>query len=138
MLALYVATAGARALLRFAAAAAPPLLVLGAYNWRCFGSPFHLSYRYVANRYASEQASGVFGIHLPTAHGVGHVFLADRGILVASPVIVAAAAGLALLARAHRLEAVACGAVVALLVLVNCGYFEPYGGISPGPRISIG
>jgi hypothetical protein len=136
-LALYVLAAGVRPLVRFALGAAPPLAVLGAYDWAAFGSPFHLSYRYVANVYSPEQQSGFFGIHLPSSHGLHLVFVGDRGILVTMPVVVAAVAGLVLLARRHRLEAITCAVVFALLLIANCGYFSPYGGISPGPRFLI-
>jgi hypothetical protein len=129
--------AGARPLLRFAAGAVPPLVLLGAYDWAAFGSPFHLSYRYVANKYASDQARGFFGISVPGHHGIDEVFLGDRGLLVASPVVVAAVAGLVLLARRHRREAIVAGGVFGVLVLANCGYFSPYGGISPGPRFLV-
>jgi hypothetical protein len=133
----YVLLAGARPLLRYALGAIPPLALLGAYDWAAFGSPFHLSYRYVANNYAGEQASGFFGIHVPNLHGVHLVFAGDRGLLVASPVVVAAGAGLVLLASRHRLEALTCAVIVTLFVLVNCGYFAPYGGGSPGPRFLV-
>lgn len=134
VIAAYVLAGGLRPILRFAAGAALPLVLLGAYDWAAFGSPFHLSYRYVANRYAEAQGSGLFGIHVPYAQAVEHVFLDGRGILVVSPVIVAAVAGLILLARRFRLEAICCALSFAALVLANCGYFLPYGGVSPGPR----
>jgi hypothetical protein len=136
-LAVYVLLSGVRPLLRFALGAAPPLALLGAYDWAAFGSPLHLSYRYVANYYASEQQSGFFGIHVPSAHGLHLVLVGDRGILVTSPVVVAAAAGLVLLARSRPREALVCGVVFLLLLIANCGYFNPYGGISPGPRFLI-
>jgi hypothetical protein len=137
VLAVYVLLQGARPLVRYALGALPPLVLLGAYDWAAFGSPFHLSYRYVANMYAAEQSSGFFGIHAPRAHAVREVFVGDKGLLVVSPVLVAAAAGLVLLARRHRAEAVVCGAVTALALVANCGYFLPYGGISPGPRFTV-
>jgi hypothetical protein len=137
IVAAYVLVAGGRPLLRFAAGAVGPLLLLGAYDWAAFGSPFHLSYRYVANKYAEDQQAGFFGIHTPNAHAVGQVFLGDRGILIASPVIVAAVAGTVLLARRYRPEAIVCLAVFGVFVLVNCGYFLPYGGRSPGPRFIV-
>jgi hypothetical protein len=137
VLAVYIVLAGMRPLLRYAIGAVPPLALLGAYNWAAFGSPFHLSYRYIANEYAGEQASGFFGIHVPHWHGISVVFLGDRGLLVASPVLVAAAAGLVLLARRHRREAITCGVAFGLLLIANCGYFKPYGGISPGPRFLV-
>ena len=118
-------------------ASVPPLALLGAYDWAAFGSPFHLSYRYVANRFASDQVSGFFGIHVPPLHGIHLVLTGDRGLLVACPVVVAAAAGLVVLGRQHRAEAIASGTVFALLLVANCGYYTPYGGISPGPRFLV-
>jgi hypothetical protein len=137
VLAAYVLLAGVRPLLRYAAGALPPLVLLGAYDWAAFGSPFHLSYRYVANEYASEQAAGFFGIRLPRLNDIQVVFAGDRGLLVATPVVVAAAAGLVLLARRHPVEALVCGAISVLFVVANCGYFAPYGGFSPGPRFLV-
>jgi hypothetical protein len=137
VLAVYVLAVGIRPLLRFAAGTVIPLGLLGAYDWAAFGSPFHLSYRYVANAYAGEQSSGFFGIHLPSLHGIHLVLVGDRGLLVTSPVLVAAAGGLVLLARRHRPEALICAVVFALLLVANCGYFAPYGGISPGPRFLV-
>jgi hypothetical protein len=137
VIAAYVLLAGAAPLLRFALGAVPGLAGLAAYDWAAFGSPFHVSYRYVANRYSSEQHTGFFGIALPKSHGLHLVFVGDRGLLVASPVVVAAAAGLVLLARTYRREAIVCGVVFLLLLLANCGYFDPYGGVSPGPRFLV-
>lgn len=137
VVAAYVLLAGARPLARYIIGAIPPLALLGAYDWAAFGSPFHLSYRYVANSYASDQASGFFGIHVPSLHGMELVLASDRGLLVVSPVVVAAAVGLVLLARTHLAEALVCAALVVLFFIVNSGYFDPYGGISPGPRFFV-
>jgi hypothetical protein len=41
------------------------------------------------------------------------------------------------LAKRYRLETIVCGTVVVLFVALNCGYFLPYGGVSPGPRFLI-
>jgi hypothetical protein len=134
---LYLALAGARSMRRYCLGAVPPLAVLAAYDWVAFGSPLHASYRYVANGFARRQASGFFGISHPTWDSVTQVLVGNRGLLVVSPVLAAAAAGLALLARRHGREAAVCaGAVVAGLV-VETGYFLPYGGISPGPRFLV-
>ena len=137
ILGLFVARSGVRALGRYAAGALPPVIGLAAYNWAAFGSPLHLSYRYVTNKYADEQHSGFFGIHAPAAHAVREVLVGDRGLLVCSPVVLAAAAGLVLVSRRHRAAALACAAVAAVFVVGNLGYFLPYGGISPGPRFLI-
>jgi hypothetical protein len=53
-------------------------------------------------------------------------------------VLVLAAAGLVLLWRAgRRAEVLVCAAVTAALLVAECGYFDPYGGLSPGPRYLI-
>jgi hypothetical protein len=133
----FVLARGLRPLALYALGAVPPVLGLAAYDWSAFGSPFHPSYRYVANKYSAEQSSGLFGIHAPNAHAVREVFVGDRGLLLCSPVLLAAAAGLVLVARRHRLSALVCAAVAAVFFVANCGYFLPYGGISPGPRFLI-
>jgi hypothetical protein len=134
----YVALRGARPLLRYLAASLPPLGLLGAYQWAAFGSPLHTPYRYIANRYTADQASGFFGIHPPRLHAVYDVLIGNGGLLVISPVLAAAAAGLVLLwKRGLRAETVVCGGVTLLFLLLNFGYFLPYGGVSPGPRFVI-
>jgi hypothetical protein len=113
----------------------PPALALGAYNWAAFDSPFHLSYRYVANAYTEQQHHGLFGIGVPTLHGLREALVGNRGLLVFSPVVLAAAVGLVLLwRRGHRAEALLAGTVSVLFVLLDAGYFLPYGGGTPGPR----
>ncbi len=115
-----------------------PLVLLGAYDRAAFGSPFHLSYRYVANRYAEVQHSGFFGIGVPTLSGLHAVLFGDRGLLLLSPVLAAAAFGLYLMWRqGHRAEALVCSVVTIAFVLVDAAYFIPYGGNSPGPRFAV-
>jgi hypothetical protein len=137
VLAVYLAWRGMRALGRYLLGALPAALALAAYDWAAFGSPFHLSYRYVRNGFAAEQNAGFFGVSVPRLHGIRDVFVGELGLLVVSPVLVAGALGLVLLARRYRPEAAVCGGVAVLLVLANCGYFLPYGGISPGPRFLV-
>jgi hypothetical protein len=102
-----------------------------------FGAPWRPSYRYVSARYASDQQSGFFGISVPHLRAVYQVFVGNEGLLIISPVVAAGAAGLVLLGRKYRAEAIVCATVSAVFVYVNCGYFLPYGGRSPGPRFLI-
>ena len=119
----------------FLAGAVPPAVALGAYNWSAFGSPFHLSYRYIVNEYAERQHHGFFGIGAPTLGGLKDVLAGSRGLLYFSPVLVAAAVGLWLLwRRGTRAEALLAAVVVALFLLLDAGYFLVYGGGTPGPR----
>jgi hypothetical protein len=139
VVAIYVAFRyGRRGLLGFCGGGVPAAIGLGAYNWAAFGSPLRLSYKYVANSYTKEQQQGFFGIGTPTLHGAHLVFLDGKGMLIVSPVVVAAAAGLVLLwRRGVHAEAAVCIAVTVLFLSANMAYFEPYGGTSPGPRFFV-
>ncbi|HUY70732.1 MAG TPA: hypothetical protein VMV08_00685 [Gaiellaceae bacterium] len=135
IIAVYVALQGRRALARYALGALPGIALLGAYDWAAFGAPWRPSYHYLHNRYAAQQGRGLLGIQLPTLHATEKVFLGDRGLLLAAPVLLAAAFGLVLLwRRGLRAEALVCGVITAGFTIANCGYFLPYGGDSPGPR----
>lgn len=137
VLAVYAAHTGRRSLLRYAAGVVPGCLLLAVYNWTAFGSPFHLSYRYIANKYATAQSQGLFGISLPRWHSTTQVLIGDRGLLLVSPVVIVAVVGLALLARNHLAEAAACAVIFFGFLLLSVGYFLPYGGVSPGPRFLV-
>ncbi|HEX6701959.1 MAG TPA: hypothetical protein VF101_14625 [Gaiellaceae bacterium] len=118
----------------FLAGAVPFAVLLGAYNNAAFGSPLHFSYRYESATFP-QQHSGFFGIGVPGGHALFETFLGRRGLFVVSPVLVLACAGLALLwRRGLRLEAAASGAIAAAFAVLAAGYFDPYGGLSPGPR----
>jgi hypothetical protein len=134
----YAATSGLRALGRYAAGLVPGVVLLGAYDWAAFGSPFHLSYRYVSKQFAAQQAGGFFGIHAPSWHAARLVLVGNRGLLVIAPVLVVAAAGLVLLwKRGLRAEALVCTGVTAAFLVLELGYYDPYGGDSPGPRFFV-
>jgi hypothetical protein len=139
VVAIYVAIRyQGRGLLGFCAGGVPAAVGLGIYDWAAFGSPFHLSYKYVANSYTKDQQQGFFGIGMPTLHGAHLVLLDGKGLLLVSPVVVAAAAGLVLLwRRGVRAEAGVCIAATLLFLFANMAYFEPYGGTSPGPRFFV-
>jgi hypothetical protein len=133
----YVAVYARRRVAWFVLGGIAPLVALGAYNASAFGSPFHLSYRYVANRYAESQHYGFFGIGVPRLAGLGEVLVGDRGLLVFSPVLVAAVVGLYLMWRAgYRAESLVAAVVSLLFVFADAAYFIPYGGNSPGPRFA--
>jgi hypothetical protein len=91
----------------------------------------------VGKRFAEQQSHGFFGIGVPRAHGLVQVLVGYKGLLVFSPVLVVAAAGLVLLWQRRRAEAAVCAVVTLLFLLSNAGYFLPYGGTSPGPRFFV-
>jgi hypothetical protein len=127
---------GRRAALWMLAGAIPTALVLGAYDWLAFGAPWRLSYRYTSNVFTAEQQQNLFGIGLPTGHGIWTLLIDGHGLLLVSPVLPAAIAGLVLFRRRRRLEADVAIAIALVFAVYTAGYFLPNGGLSPGPRFA--
>jgi uncharacterized repeat protein (TIGR01451 family) len=134
---VYVAARGLRPVARYAAGCVPGIALLGVYDQLAFGAPWHASYRYIDNLFSTSQAGGFFGIGTPHLYSAFMVFAGNGGLLVVSPVLAAAVWGLVLLGRERPHEALLCAAVAVAYVLVNAGYFLPYGGVSPGPRFLV-
>jgi hypothetical protein len=137
----YVLIRGLRPAARFVLGVAPAAAALAVYDALAFGSPFHLSYRYVSATFSPYQHRGLFGFTVPTLsdfHAVltgGSGLHVTTGILVTTPVAIAAVAGLVLLwRRGARREALVCATVSAAFLVFDAGYWAPYGGVSPGPR----
>jgi hypothetical protein len=127
-------TRSARAAALYVAGAIPFVAALAVYNAEAFGSPLHFSYRYESATF-QQQHTGFFGLSVPSLHALVHTLFGKRGLFVVSPVLVLAAVGLVLLwRRGLRAEAAAAGAVVVAFAVFAAGYFDPYGGLSPGPR----
>jgi hypothetical protein len=130
---------GATAPLAFVCGALPGLGALAAYNALAFGSPFHLSYRYVTMpTFAEQQHKHLFGIGAPHP-SIARAILFDsqRGLLVTSPMLVAALLGLVLLwRRGARAEAAVCLVIGIAFFVLNAGYFDYWGGF-PGPRFLV-
>lgn len=138
ILAAYVAyRLGRRGLGRFALGLVPGAVVLGAYDWVAFGAPWHLSYSYLTAEFSAQQSSGLFGIHPPYLHAIHAVMVGRGGLLLISPILVAAAYGLFLLRRRFAAESAVCAAVTLVFLFLNWGYYDPYGGLSPGPRFFV-
>lgn len=135
----YLALLSVRHALAFAAALASGLVALGAYNIAAFGSPLRMSYGYVAEeRFVEHQREGLFGIGIPAFDALRDVLVSEDGLVMQSPVLVLAAVGLGLLwHRGNRAEAAVCGLVPLLFLLVTAGYYDPFGGLSPGPRFFV-
>ncbi len=129
----------------FAAGIAP----LAAYNWWAFGSPTHMSVvNAVSERGASghdeigAHAAGLLGITQPSLAVLEDLLLEDRGLLLTTPIVAAAFAGVVLLwFRGRRAEAGTIAAVVVAYFVYNAGvttpFGGPFGGESPGPRYLI-
>jgi hypothetical protein len=120
-------------------------VVLMAYQYACFGSPFHIAY-------SSEQAgfegmqTGVFGIHLPNGAALSQILFGRyRGLLPLAPVLIFAPLGWVAMIRWVRLKPdathvirarAACVAAIiaAYYILLNASYTYWEGGWSYGPR----
>jgi MFS family permease len=125
-----------RILVVLIAAASACAAVLAAYQYACFGSPFHVAY-------SSEQGfegmrQGLFGISAPRLFRLREILLgAYRGLLPLAPALLAAPLGLVVMLRAGtraRRAALAAGTVAAYYVLLNASYTYWEGGWSYGPR----
>jgi hypothetical protein len=138
VVALYAGLRGLAPLARFVAGVVPGVVVSAAYSWAAFGRPWRNPHSYLLSTFAGVNETGVLGVHFPSWHGIRLVFVGDRGLLVAWPVLAAAAAGLWLLwRRGFRAEALVAGLVAAAFLIGDCGYGDPYGGLSAGPRYLI-
>ena len=127
---------GRRAALATVVGGIPPAIVLGAYDWLAFGAPWRLSYRYTDNVFTPEQQQNLFGIGLPSGHGIWTLLVDGHGLILVSPVLLAAIGGLVLFGRTERLAAWTAAAIAFVFALYTTGYFLPNGGLSPGPRFS--
>ncbi len=134
---LFLTTRSGRAAAFHIAGVVPGVVALAAYNWAAFGAPWRLSYSYIDNLFQPAQSGGLFGIHLPSAYAVQQVFIGRGGLIVATPVLVAAAWGLALLWRTHRAEIAACIAVIVIFLFLNSGYFLALRRHPSGPRFLL-
>jgi hypothetical protein len=134
----YAALLGCRSLWLYAAGLAPGVVLLAGYDWLAFGAPWHNPLSYSDNPFAAAHKAGLFGLHLPYIHAIQLVLVGDRGLLLVSPVLIAAILGLIGLWRhGFPVEAAACLLIVATYLIAEFGYFGPYGGDSPGPRFFV-
>jgi hypothetical protein len=110
--------------------------VLMAYQYACFGSPFHIAYSSEQGYEGMQQ--GVFGVNVPRMIRLRRLLFGEyRGLLPLAPTLAVAPLGLLALmfkdSRARRAATVA--AIIAVYyVLLNAGYTYWEGGWSYGPR----
>lgn len=83
-----------RALVGVAAGAAPPLVLLAAYNWIVYGSPFSIGYTQSA-LFPEHFNSGLLGVTFPKLDALwGLTFSPYRGLFFVSPFLLFAIPGL--------------------------------------------
>jgi hypothetical protein len=129
---------GLRRVLAFSVGGIVPLVLLGAYNDACFGSPFALGTAHEAyGPFADMVRQGLFGVSWPTLGGLGGLlFSPGRGLLVWIPLVVLAAFASVAWPRspegAGARFALAAAPVALLLVISGAPNWR--GGWFPGPR----
>ncbi len=123
-----------RVLGALAGGAAVCALTLMAYQYACFGSPFHIAY-------SSEQAgfegmqTGVFGIHVPNVAALWRILFGRyRGLLPLAPALIFAPLGLMVMWRRAQRAALVAAVIAAYYILLNASYTYWEGGWSYGPR----
>jgi hypothetical protein len=125
--------AAARVAGALAAAALACAVVLMAYQYACFGSPFHLAYSSEEGFEGMKQ--GFFGLHLPRMIRLRRILFGNfRGLLPLAPILALAPAGLVVVVRRARGAALVSAIIAVYFVLLNAGYTYWEGGWSFGPR----
>jgi hypothetical protein len=114
----------------------PPLMLIPAYHWICFGTPFTVAYQHEAS--FTQMHEGFFGIKFPNAESAfSLLFSGHRGLFFCSPVLLIAFAGYYRLYVISRPLFWVTYLVPLLHVLAISGYFYPHGGIMFGPRFLV-
>ena len=116
-----------------------------AFNAWALGSPFEFAYGgavdepgFSGHDTLGLNSDGFFGITVPQPGAAVELLLANRGLLVLTPVIAVALAGVILMRRGrYRAEANVICAIAASYFVYNAGYWLTFGGGTPGPRFLI-
>ncbi len=126
--------------LAFATGTIPPLVILAAYNFACFGS-------FIATNYAWENpafkvaSGGVLGVFAAPDAGALLALLVSphRGLFAGTPVLVLGAIGLIAMLRSPRLrpEGFVCLAMIAHVLVFNMSFKAWHAGWACGPRYLI-
>ena len=129
----------------YAAGVAAGVAPLIAYNVWAFGSPTHSSYKGAVaiqgdtgHDVVGLNDGGFFGIDVPDFQIAIDLLFANKGLIMLTPVLGLALAGLVLLhRRGLRAETWVIGAIFLVYLTYNSGYWLPFGGGSPGPRFLV-
>lgn len=113
----------------------PALVGLGAYNYRLFESPFVVSYQWNVFSGIRTEAGGILDPFAgPSIERLVHVLFSERGLLVATPIVLMGLIGVVLLwRRGSRIDTgVALLSFLALLA-IQVSWSNSYAG-GAGPR----
>jgi hypothetical protein len=129
----------------YAAGVLTGVVPLLAYNTWAFGSPTTLGYTNALKQPAGAGApvlganeSGFYGVGLPDPRAALSLLVSEKGLLIVTPLAIAAVLGLPLLWQlGRRAETAVCAAIPLLFLMYNAAYYLPFGGQSPGPRFLV-
>ncbi len=120
----------------FVAGGIPVAILLGIYQWICFGSPFTTPVERSASFTEKGLLLGVFG-RLDPARLWGLTFSEYRGLFCTAPILLLAFVGAAFMARRHRAELLAIAAIVVAFFAIMVAFNGWHGGAAFGPRYLV-
>jgi hypothetical protein len=113
-----------------------PMVLLLAYHWVSFGSPFAFPYDYSV--WPTPHTGWFMGIGVPRSDALSNVlFGAYRGLFNTTPWLLAAVPGAVVLLRKHRIEAIVCIWAVLAFLWLNSSIPPWDGGWAAGPRYLV-
>jgi hypothetical protein len=121
------------------------VLPLVLYNRLGLGGFGHVSYADAVSRpgrsghaVLGANSTGFFGVGRPSPRVAAELLFSSRGILTLSPVLAMSVVGVVVLyRRGLRAEALTISFVGLGYLVFNAGYFLPFGGATPGPRLLV-
>jgi hypothetical protein len=126
-----------RAVWRFIAGMAPPLIFTALYQWVAFGAPWHLPYHYYAGVVMGTSEGGY---RVPSVGALVGVFTSSNGLVILTPLAVLALGAAVMLARkpgAVRTHAAIAIAIAIPYTVLVAGWSGTPLLEEPGPRYMV-
>ncbi len=116
----------------------PGMGLLAWYNTVVAGSPFVFAYQWTAFNDVLPEAAGVLDAFPgPSLDRLAHVLFSQRGLLVATPVLLMAILGMTVMwRRGRRVDASVAAASLAAMLLIQVAWSNSYAG-GAGPRYVV-
>ncbi|MDB6151730.1 MAG: hypothetical protein JWL90_183, partial [Chthoniobacteraceae bacterium] len=137
-----------RAAFLYTAGVAGPFLLICAYGWVCFGSPFKINNDF-QNPLFKDTGGALFGM-FPIPRSIGALYRLAyvavllvaspfRGVILLAPVLLMGVYGIFIWLRekSHVSEARLCLAIFGFFFVVNMTFNGYHGGFSAGPRYLV-
>lgn len=133
---LFIAACVRRSAARFTIGCLPSVLLMGIYQWLCFGSPFRTAVE--ASTPFTENGS-LFGVlRIPSAEALYGISLSPyRGLFYASPILLFALIGFFMTARNHNRDVWLVAAIVVIFFIAIASFNGWNGGCAFGPRYLV-